>query len=126
MPQKSKFFGADVGVDEGWMLQERKCRVCGKDFCIASVEQWAYKIRKSRDEILLVCSWRCLRKLEKENEEKEAAARAVKTMSAGQKSVMVRRLVLKGMSDSEIARGTGMKTQLVHYYRRKIMEEWKG
>ena len=125
MPQKSKFFGTDVGVDEGWMLHERKCKVCGRDFCIASVEQWAYKIRKSRDEILLVCSWRCLRKLEKENEEKEAAARAVKAMSAGQKSVMVRRLVLKGMSDSEIARETGMRAQLVHYYRRKIMEEWK-
>ena len=51
-----------------------KCGVCGKDFFIPVVGYWVYKREnhlKDGNEIYF-CGWNCMRKFEKEYEEKKA------------------------------------------------------
>lgn len=48
---------------EAWMYESRKCPICGKEFYPSG--RWAYKKLGK-----YFCSWSCLRKWEKANEEK--------------------------------------------------------
>ena len=111
--------------DGNCYLRDRRCPECGRTFLITvQNDEWVY-----RDQQTLLCSWRCMRKREKQREEAEAQARmtakrlrAMK-MSPRQKQAMVRRLVLRGMTNKEISLETGLSAQLVIYYRRKIEED---
>lgn len=99
---------------------ERKCPECGKKFCVALIESWSYK-----DRGLLMCSWGCVRRREEKRRLKaeSAAAKKRKTMSAAQKEELVRRLVFRGLTNEQISERTGISSQLVNYYRRKVESE---
>ena len=49
-------------------LKERKCSMCGRMFIFR--DNWAYK-QTYGDHVKLFCSWTCLRKKEKADEQKK-------------------------------------------------------
>ena len=49
--------------------KEKTCPVCGKIFCLTSLE-WVYKKYDSEEHIVYFCSWKCLRKDEAEESKK--------------------------------------------------------
>lgn len=52
----------------------KTCPVCGREFSVDLPAEWAYQktiARRSRSSVVLYfCSWGCMRKWEKEKEEK--------------------------------------------------------
>lgn len=56
--------------------KEKTCPVCGKIFCLTSLE-WAYKKYDSEEHIVYFCSWKCLRKDEAESEAKRRKSKTV-------------------------------------------------
>lgn len=97
---------------------ERRCPECGKIFCLARVELWAYW-----DGPQMLCSWGCKRKREKR--QAEAAARAAEKrskMTPRMREAMVRRLTAQGKTDEEICERLGLSRQLINHYKKKIRE----
>ena len=112
--------GNEIGGATGWPF-ERVCPVCGRVFCSTMlVETWPFREKDS-----LICSWGCLRRREKENEKKREAAemaQRAKRLTPAQKEGIVRRAVLRGLTNDDIIRETGISRQLVNYYRKKVEE----
>ena len=54
-------------VKESFKVREQECYVCKKRFTPANASEWAY-----RTPTRIFCSWSCLRKNEKAEEEKKA------------------------------------------------------
>ena len=111
----------DLTGNTAWPL-ERRCPECGRVFCLSAVEVWGFRDRET-----LMCSWGCLRRREERNRQRaEAAARKKakkKKLKPTQKEGVIRRYLLKGLSNEEISAETGFSVQLVNYYRRKIWKE---
>lgn len=48
--------------------REFKCPVCKKSFFVTEADMWCYKIYDiTKKRYRLACSWKCLRKYEREN-----------------------------------------------------------
>lgn len=55
-----------------YYIQSFTCECCGKKVETLFLEEWAYKIRQKKskgvkDQALYFCSWKCLRKWEKDH-----------------------------------------------------------
>ena len=44
------------------VMQEKKCKVCKKRFCVPNTQYWAYKIKKTTGTHYWFCSWSCISK----------------------------------------------------------------
>ena len=62
----------NTGGGTWWEGFRKKCPVCGKSFWCNAM--WAYKLIENKH-LVYLCTWKCLRTREKENEEKEAERR---------------------------------------------------
>lgn len=102
-----------------WPL-ERKCPECGRVFCLGNLETWPF-----RDGTVLLCRWNCKVKREKRKaaEELKRAKAKKRKLTPAQKEGIVRKHVMDGLSNQEIAGKTGLSAQTVNYYRRKIEED---
>ena len=99
---------------------ERVCAECGKTFCVRNVDEYAYKYRHK-----MLCCYSCKRKMEIRIEGKstEAERQARKNLKPAVKEALIRRLVMRGLSNDEISKQTGFSRQLVNHYRRKMEDE---
>lgn len=112
--------GLDDAAGTRW-LTERKCPECGKSFCVPDMEAWAYKSKEKA-----LCSWHCLRALEKRLDEK--AVRRTKSMAGRVRLTkdQIRQivdLVENGKNMSEIARAFGVSRELVGYHVQKARKK---
>lgn len=56
------------------LSSEKVCPVCGKIFYVHSWQNWVYKFWDSQTKHdMLVCSWHCMRKLEKDDYKRKKA-----------------------------------------------------
>ena len=64
-----------------WNPPERTCKTCGKIFICHDPYNWVYKKsmqkKKNNSALVYFCSWGCMRKWEKEREEKKKRMREV-------------------------------------------------
>ena len=98
---------------------EKKCLMCGKIFCVLSLESWFYKKNEAGKKTYL-CSYTCWRDYQ--------SISAVQMQ--GRKNEARQQLILKmirnGMSATEISRALGISIQLVSYYTRKERKKDAG
>lgn len=101
---------------------ERVCPVCGRTFVISSLEVWCYRKRKA-DFWVYFCRYNCLRKAEAEGLRITATKEPRKYERVPGRRDAIRRLILKGKNNAEIATATGSSRQTVAYYRRRMQLE---
>ena len=101
---------------------ERVCPVCGRTFVVPSLEAWCYRKRKT-DFWVYFCRYNCLRKAEAEGLRITATKEPRKYERAPGRRDAIRRLILKGKNNLEIAKDTGASRQTVAYYRRRMQYE---
>lgn len=118
--KKTSLPGSSEVAGARW-LTERKCPECGKSFCVVDMDAWAYKSKEKA-----LCSWHCLRALEKRLDEK--AVRRTKSMAGRVRLTkdQIRQmvdLVENGKNMSEIARAFGVNRELVGYHVQKARKK---
>lgn len=81
-----------------------KCPLCGKEFYVPIVEEWAYKIDQHP-----VCSWGCLRRAEKTGEKPRDVAKMKRDWKPPERWYRIREMRDKGASHREVAKTFGIK-----------------
>ena len=87
---------------------EKDCNVCGKTFILTS--EWVYK-RNGR----LFCSWKCMRKDEKEHEQKKCVV--------DNRREYILNALQEGKPIKEIADEVGLSERMIFYWRQKFVKE---
>ena len=93
---------------------ETNCVICGKPFCMADPDMWAYRTTAGdRCKQKFCCSWHCLQTLRKRS------GRVGK--KAGKKDELFR-MMREGMTDPEIAQAAEVSVGTVRYWRIRFIE----
>ena len=93
-------------------LDEKRCRVCGKNVVALYPNRWAYK-KRSGSGFIWYCSWGCMRKDEKEEE---------KDMSITENGMEAVRIAIEGGDYLGFLRESGSKApdKLWYYIKNKL------
>jgi len=105
---------------------ERVCPVCKAVFMARSI--WAYQ-RGCNETLVFYCSWRCMRKADREKEEKQKAAKSSGlhvsrpyVRLTDEEKEIVTEMLLNGYQVKDIAAMFGKKNATIAYYRDKVMQ----
>lgn len=92
-------------------MDDVKCPVCGRTFCVQAPAEWVYKRRhRSGHEVLYCCSWHCFRQLpEKLNRGRKTGKRDV-----------IFDLMRQGKTNKEIMVAAGVSDKTVSYWRERF------
>ena len=89
---------------------EMKCAVCGKNICMASPNEWAYKIiAGTKSTRKYCCSWHCFRAIERN--------KGVGNKSGKKNDIFA--MLAAGMKDNEIAERAGVTIGTVRYWKER-------
>lgn len=118
--KKTSLPGSSEVAGAHW-LTERKCPECGKSFCVVDMEAYVYKNRGQA-----LCSWHCMRAVEKRQAEKEVKRRigSVERVQLTKEQVQqMTAMAEQGKGWAEIGRAFGVNAQLVRYHVQKARTE---
>ena len=92
-------------------MDDVKCPVCGRTFCVQAPAEWVYKRRhRSGHEVMYCCSWHCFRQLpEKNNVGKRIGKREE-----------IFKLLKEGKSRQEIADELMVSDKTVKYWEERF------
>lgn len=99
-----------------YLGKEKHCGICGKEFFTAT-EEWAYKRQlKKNGNPIYMCSYRCARKWDAENEIKKPGKPRCDQADE------ICRLLRLGEYPLAISRMTGVSISTVYYYRDRMKD----
>ncbi len=104
------------------VIPEKLCPVCGRRYILRCKSEWAYVSCRGLTHQIFFCSWKCMRRHEKEAEERKEARRQKQlnqTRISTEKQREVMLLVRRGLGAGEIAELAGITKRKAQYYMKR-------